>query len=127
MEDHVYRVIEITGSSQTSIEDAIQAAVTRASRTLRNLRWFEVLQTRGHLEDGKVQHYQVTMKLGFTIEVDDERPVFLRAQHTVQKPQTGRPLLARFWPSILKCCPLECRPERLPHCGTGVSSAHPLS
>ena len=68
MEDHVYRVIEITGSSQTSIEDAIQTAVTRASKTLRNLRWCEVLQTRGHIEGGKVQHYQVTMKLGFTIE-----------------------------------------------------------
>jgi flavin-binding protein dodecin len=68
MEDHVYRVIEIAGSSQTSIEDAIQAAVTRASRTLRNLRWFEVIQTRGHLEGGKVQHYQVTLKLGFTID-----------------------------------------------------------
>ena len=68
MEDHVYRVIEITGSSQTSIEDAIQSAVTRASKTLRNLRWCEVLQTRGHIEGGKVQHYHVTMKLGFTIE-----------------------------------------------------------
>ena len=68
MDDHVYRVIEIAGSSQTSIEDAIQAAVTRASRTLRNLRWFEVINTRGHIEGGKVQHYQVTMKLGFTID-----------------------------------------------------------
>ena len=68
MEDHVYRVIEITGSSATSIEDAIQTAVARASRTLRNLRWFEVLQTRGHLEDGKVQHYQVVLKIGFTID-----------------------------------------------------------
>jgi hypothetical protein len=68
MEDHVYRIIEISGSSQTSIEDAIQSAVSRASRTLRNLRWFEVLQTRGHLEDGKVQHYQVVLKIGFTID-----------------------------------------------------------
>ena len=68
MEDHVYRVIEITGSSATSIEDAIQTAVARASRTLRNLRWFEVTQTRGHLEAGKIQHYQVTLKIGFTID-----------------------------------------------------------
>jgi flavin-binding protein dodecin len=68
MEDHVYRVIEIAGSSQKSIEDAIQTAVARASRTLRNLRWFEVIQTRGHLEGGKIQHYQVTLKIGFTID-----------------------------------------------------------
>ena len=68
MEDHVYRVIEIAGSSQKSIEDAIQNAVSRASRTLRNLRWFEVIQTRGHLEGGKIQHYQVTLKIGFTID-----------------------------------------------------------
>lgn len=68
MEDHVYRVIEIAGSSASSIEDAIQTAVSRASRTLRNLRWFEVIQTRGHLEGGKIQHYQVTLKIGFTID-----------------------------------------------------------
>jgi dodecin len=68
MEDHVYRVIEITGSSQNGIEDAIQTAISRASRTLRNLRWFEVIQTRGHLEGGKIQHYQVTLKIGFTID-----------------------------------------------------------
>lgn len=68
MEDHVYRVIEITGSSPNGIEAAIQTAVARASRTLRNLRWFEVVQTRGHLEDGKIQHYQVTLKIGFTID-----------------------------------------------------------
>ena len=68
MEDHVYRVIEITGSSQNGIEDAIQTAIARASRTLRNLRWFEVIQTRGHLEGGKIQHYQVTLKVGFTID-----------------------------------------------------------
>ena len=68
MEDHVYRVIEIAGSSSKSIEDAIQTAISRASKTLRNLRWFEVLQTRGHLEGGKVSHYQVTLKIGFTID-----------------------------------------------------------
>lgn len=68
MDDHVYRIIELSGSSQTSVEDAIQNAVNRASKTLRQLRWFEVLQTRGHIEDGKVHHYQVVLKIGFTID-----------------------------------------------------------
>jgi dodecin len=68
MEDHVYRVIEITGSSPKSIEDAIQTAVTRAAKTLRNLRWFEVIQTRGQIEGGKVAFYQAVLKLGFTVE-----------------------------------------------------------
>jgi dodecin len=72
MDDHVYRVIEIAGSSEKSISDAIQTAVTRASKTLRNLRWFEVVNTRGHLEGGKIMHYQVTLKVGFTI--DDANP-----------------------------------------------------
>ncbi len=67
MEDHIYRVIQIVGSSEKSVDDAIQRAVARASQTLRNLRWFEVVETRGHIEDGKVQHYQVTLKIGFTI------------------------------------------------------------
>jgi dodecin len=65
---HVYRVIEITGSSPTSISDAIEVAVSRASKTLRNLRWFEVVQTRGHIDGGKISHYQVTLKIGFTID-----------------------------------------------------------
>ena len=69
-DDHVYRVIEITGSSSKSIDDAIQVAVGRAAKTLRQLRWFEVVQTRGHLEEGKIQHYQVTLKIGFTIDDD---------------------------------------------------------
>ena len=67
MDDHIYRVIQIVGSSDKSVDDAIQRAVARASQTLRNLRWFEVVETRGHIEDGKVQHYQVTLKIGFTI------------------------------------------------------------
>jgi flavin-binding protein dodecin len=66
--EHVYKVVELVGSSPTSIEDAINTAVTRASETLRNLRWFEVLQTRGHIEDGKIQHFQVTLRVGFTLE-----------------------------------------------------------
>lgn len=68
MSDHVYKVIELVGSSETSIEDAIQCAIERANKTVRNLRWFEVLETRGQIEDGKVQHYQVTLKVGFTME-----------------------------------------------------------
>ena len=67
-EDHVYRVIELVGTSDESIEDAINSAVSRASSTLRNLRWFEVVRTSGHIADGMVRHYQVTMKVGFTME-----------------------------------------------------------
>ena len=68
MPDHVYRIIEVAGSSQTSIEDAIANAVGRASRTLRQVSWFEVLQTRGQVESGKVSSYQVVLKVGFTLE-----------------------------------------------------------
>jgi len=71
MLDHVYRIIQVAGSSEKSIEDAIQTAVGRASRTLRQVGWFEVLETRGHVEDGKVAHYQVTLKVGFTLDDDD--------------------------------------------------------
>ena len=67
-EDHVYRVIELVGTSEESIEDAISSAVARANSTLRNLRWFEVVRTSGHITDGVVRHYQVTMKVGFTME-----------------------------------------------------------
>jgi flavin-binding protein dodecin len=68
MQDHIYKVVELVGSSEKSIEDAIGQAVTRAQQTLRNLRWFEVTQTRGNIENGKVAHYQVTLKVGFTME-----------------------------------------------------------
>jgi flavin-binding protein dodecin len=68
MDDHVYKVVELVGSSNTSIEDAIQTAIRRAGRTLRNLRWFEVIQTRGHVENGEVRHYQVVLKAGFTLD-----------------------------------------------------------
>ena len=66
--EHVYKVTELVGSSTTSIEDAIQVAISRANSSLRNLRWFEVLETRGHIDQGKVRHYQVTLKVGFTME-----------------------------------------------------------
>jgi dodecin len=68
MSDHTYKIIELVGSSTTSIEDAIQTAVGRASSTLQNVRWFEVTETRGHVENGRVTHYQVTLKLGFTLK-----------------------------------------------------------
>ncbi len=68
MDDHVYKVVELVGSSETSIEDAIQTAIQRAGQSLRNVRWFEVIQTRGHVENGEVRHYQVVLKAGFTLE-----------------------------------------------------------
>jgi flavin-binding protein dodecin len=70
MDDHVYRVIQIVGSSEKSIDDAIRMAISRASKTLRELRWFEVVETRGHIENNKVHHFQVTLKVGFTLEED---------------------------------------------------------
>lgn len=70
MSDHVYKKIELTGSSETSIEDAVSNAVARAAKTVRNMRWFEVVETRGYIEDGAVAYWQVTVKIGFTI--DDE-------------------------------------------------------
>lgn len=68
MSDHVYKSIELTGSSPSSIEDAISGAIARASKTIKNMRWFEVTDTRGHIEGGKVAHYQVTLKIGFTLD-----------------------------------------------------------
>ncbi|KQT60503.1 MULTISPECIES: dodecin [unclassified Aureimonas] len=68
MSKHTYKVIEIVGSSPTSVEDAISGAIEDASKTVRNIRWFEVVETRGHVENGKVAHYQVTLKIGFTLE-----------------------------------------------------------
>jgi dodecin len=66
--DHVYKVLELVGSSEKSIEDAIQNAIGRAAKTIREMRWFEVVQTRGHIENGTVRHYQVTLRVGFTLE-----------------------------------------------------------
>jgi len=68
MNDHIYKITELTGSSPKSIEDAVQQAVTRAAKTLRNLRWFEITETRGHIDNGKVAHWQVTLKIGFTLD-----------------------------------------------------------
>ena len=68
MTNHVYKVIEIVGSSETSTDDAIHVAIAQASKSIRNMDWFEVVQTRGHIVDGKVGHFQVTLKIGFTLE-----------------------------------------------------------
>jgi len=68
MSDHIYKKIELVGSSQNSIEDAVNNAIGRAGKTIRNMRWFEVAEVRGHLENNKVAHWQVTVKVGFTLE-----------------------------------------------------------
>lgn len=68
MNDHVYKLIELTGSSTIGIEDAVSTAIEKASQTVRNIHWFQIVETRGHVEDGKVAHWQVTLKAGFTLE-----------------------------------------------------------
>ncbi|MFZ5510403.1 MAG: dodecin [Pseudomonadota bacterium] len=68
MSDHVYKHLDLTGSSTTNLEDAIQNAIFRAGKTLRDIRWFEVKEIRGHVEGGKVAHWQVTLRLAFTLE-----------------------------------------------------------
>jgi flavin-binding protein dodecin len=68
MPEHIYKTIELVGSSTASPEEAIRTAVARAAETVRNLRWFEVVETRGHIDAGRVAHWQVTLKLGFTLE-----------------------------------------------------------
>ena len=68
MSDHVYKTIELTGSSPKGAEDAVRNAVERAAKTVRQMRWFEVTDTRGQIEDNKIAHWQVTVKIGFTLE-----------------------------------------------------------
>lgn len=68
MGDNIYRVIEVVGSSSDSTDDAIRNAITRAAQTVANLDWFEVVGTRGHIENGAVGHFQVTLKIGFKLE-----------------------------------------------------------
>lgn len=68
MGTHVYKVVEIVGTSSDSFEEAVKCAVTEASKSVRELRWFEVTDTRGHIENGKIEHWQVKLKIGFTIE-----------------------------------------------------------
>ena len=68
MSDHVYKHLELTGSSAESSDDAVRNAIARASKTMHGLQWFQVLETRGHIKDGKVAHWQVTIKIGFTLD-----------------------------------------------------------
>lgn len=68
MSDPVYKLIELTGTSTTSIEDAVEKAISRANKTIKNLSWFQVVETRGNIDQGKVHHWQVTLKVGFTVE-----------------------------------------------------------
>lgn len=68
MPDHIYKSMELTGSSTVSIEDAVTSAIKRAAKTVRNLRWFEVQQVRGHIENDTVAHWQVLMKVGFALD-----------------------------------------------------------
>jgi flavin-binding protein dodecin len=68
--DHVYKTIELVGSSTTGPDDAVRNAIARASATVRQLRWFQVVDTRGHIEEGRIAHWQVTLKVGFTLEGD---------------------------------------------------------
>jgi flavin-binding protein dodecin len=67
MSDNVYKIVEVVGSSATGIEDAIEKAIARASQTIDEIRWFEVVSTRGHVENGAIGHYQVTLRVGFTL------------------------------------------------------------
>jgi hypothetical protein len=68
MSNHVYKMLELTGSSPSGIEDAVQNAIAKANETVRNIQWFSVTETRGHVVEGKIAHWQVTIKLGFTLE-----------------------------------------------------------
>ena len=68
MADHIYKKIELVGSSPKGIEEAVKNALARAKKTIRSMRWFEITETRGYLEEGKIAHWQVTLKVGFTLE-----------------------------------------------------------
>ena len=68
MANHIYKHVELTGSSSTTIEDAIQNAIARAAKSIRNMHWFEIVETRGNIQDGKVAYWQVTIKVGFTLD-----------------------------------------------------------
>lgn len=72
MANHTYKIIELTGSSPDSMEQAIRNAVSKAAETLHNLRWFQVVESRGYIDEGAIAHWQVTVKIGFTLDEDDE-------------------------------------------------------
>ncbi len=68
MEDHIYKQVDLVGSSSVSIDDAVARAIAKAAETVRNIHWFQVVEIRGHVADGKIAHWQVALKLGFTLE-----------------------------------------------------------
>jgi dodecin len=68
MDDHIYKLVELTGSSTEGLEEAIQNAISKAARTVHNLHWFQVVDTRGQIEGGKVSHWQITLKVGFRLD-----------------------------------------------------------
>lgn len=68
MSEHVYKSIEMTGSSTKGSDDAVRVALAKAAESVRDIRWFQVLDTRGHVKDGKIAHWQVTVKIGFTVD-----------------------------------------------------------
>lgn len=68
MADHIYKIMDLVGTSPNSIEDAVKNAIEKASKTVRNMRWLQVIETRGHVENQKISHWQVVIKVGFTLE-----------------------------------------------------------
>ena len=74
MSEHIYKSIELTGSSRNGVEEAVQNAIARAGQTIRNMRWFEVVETRGYIENDSVAYWQVTIKVGFTLEETPSGP-----------------------------------------------------
>ena len=68
MSEHTYKLVELVGSSSTGFDEAVQNAITKAAASIRNMRWFQVVETRGYIENGKVAYWQVTVKIGFTVE-----------------------------------------------------------
>ena len=68
MNEHIYKQVELTGSSQTSVEEAVQNAIAKAAKTLRNIHWFQVIDTRGYIENNSIDYWQVTIKLGFKLD-----------------------------------------------------------
>jgi len=119
MPDHVYRIIEVAGSSEKSIEEAIQNAVSRASRTLRQVGWFEVVQTRGHVEEGNVAHYQVILKVGFTLK-DCCTSIALDYRRRFGVRRISRPASAETHPAIQNVL---LKAERKLSAGDSVSRA----
>jgi flavin-binding protein dodecin len=91
MTSHTYRVIEVVGTSTESIDEAIHNGVARAAQTIRRVDWFEVTQTRGHIRDGRIEHVQVGLKLGFRLEDESAQP--LRPRSVIPRGRTARRLL----------------------------------